>query len=138
MPCSKRSPPLNPGIASVRVSVVVLQVRFRPRGRCRISIRSPAQEDAMGLPSPRGGVKLFVSPRGPGVAPEDGAGTFTDPFHSIATGIEKAAGGGTVYLRAGDYEESVAVRGVSGTWLKKIVVRPYKSEQVTIDALIPE
>jgi len=92
----------------------------------------------MGLPSPRGGVKLFVSPRGPGVAPEDGAGTFTDPFHSIATGIEKAAGGGTVYLRAGDYEESVAVRGVSGTWLKKIVVRPYKSEQVTIDALIPE
>jgi hypothetical protein len=92
----------------------------------------------MSFPNPFGGVKVYVSPPGPGAGSGDGTGTFADPYHSIATGIENAAGGGTVYLRAGNYQESVAVTGVSGTWLTKIVIRPYESEQVTVDALIAE
>jgi hypothetical protein len=95
-------------------------------------------EDVMGFSNPFGGVKVYVSPPGPGAGLENGAGTFEDPYHSIRKGIESAAGGGVVFLRGGPYEESVAVRGVSGTWLKKIVVRPYKTEHVTIDALIPD
>lgn len=91
----------------------------------------------MWFPNPFGGVRVFVSPPELGARTDEGSGTFADPCHSIALGIGKAAGGGTVYLRAGHYEESVAVTGISGTWLSKIVVRPYRSEQVTIDALMP-
>ena len=76
----------------------------------------------MAFPNLFDGMKVFVSPPGAGAGFEDGSGTFTDPYHSIRKGIESAEGVGTVFLRAGSYEESVAVTAVSGTWLKKIVV----------------
>ena len=68
----------------------------------------------MGFPNPLEGVKVYVSPPGPGCGLEDGSGTFTDPYHSIRKGIESAAGGGTVFLRAGAYEEPVAVTESAG------------------------
>ena len=78
------------------------------------------------------GPEFYVSPPPAGVAVEDaptGAGTFEDPFHSIAHAIRQANGGGTVYLRDGQYVESIDVTGISGTGDRPIVVRPRMSNE---------
>ena len=93
----------------------------------------------MSLTLPIGGPEFFVSPPPPGVAVEDapiGSGTFEDPFHSITHAIEQANGGGTVYLRNGEYVESIDVSGISGIEGRPIVVRPRERERVTIDATV--
>ena len=85
------------------------------------------------------GPEFYVSPPPAGVAVEDapiGAGTFEDPFHSIAHAIRQANGGGTVYLRNGQYVESIDVTGISGTGDRPIVVRPRNVERVTIDSTV--
>jgi hypothetical protein len=89
----------------------------------------------MGFPNLFGGKDIYVSPPA-GADLSGGTGTLQDPLHSVEAGIEMAAGGGTVHLRGGVYIESVEIAGVCGSWLNKIVVRPYKDEQVTIDSLI--
>ena len=84
---------------------------------------------------------IYVSPPPPNwdEAADPGSGTVSDPYHSIKTGITiMAAGGRTVYLRGGQYIESVEVAGISGTRDRKIVVRPYRHERVTIDCIVPE
>jgi hypothetical protein len=93
----------------------------------------------MPLPLPAAGPEFYVSPPPAGVAVEDaptGSGTFEDPFHSIAHAIRQANGGGTVYLRAGQYVESIDVTGIGGTGDRPIVVRPRNLERVTIDATV--
>jgi hypothetical protein len=93
----------------------------------------------MPLPLPVAGPEFYVSPPPAGVAVEDapiGSGTFEDPFHSIAHAIRQANGGGTVYLRAGQYVEAIDVTGISGTGDRPIVVRPRNLERVTIDATV--
>jgi hypothetical protein len=83
---------------------------------------------------------IYVSPPPPNwdEAADPGSGTVSDPYHSIKTGITMAAGGRTVCLRGGQYIESVEVAGISGTRDRKIVVRPYRHERVTIDCIVPE
>jgi hypothetical protein len=83
------------------------------------------------------GMDVFVSPPA-GADLGGGSGTLVDPLHSIAEGIKRAAGGGTVHLRAGTYVESVVVENLAGTARNKIVVRPFEDEQATIDSLLRE
>ena len=87
------------------------------------------------------GDDIYVSPPPPGWNPDTdppGSGTLADPYHLIATGITKAAGGRNVYLRGGQYIESVAVSGISGKRYNKIVVQPFQNEIVTIDSCVPD
>lgn len=90
----------------------------------------------MAFPNPFSGPEIYVSPppsgAEPGTAPE-GSGTLADPYHSVSAGITAVDGGGTVFVRGGEYVESIDLTGISGTRWRKIVVRPYHFEQVTID-----
>jgi hypothetical protein len=86
------------------------------------------------------GGPIYVSPPPPNwdEATAPGSGTISDPYHSITTGITKAAGGHNVYLRGGQYIELVKVAGISGTPNCKILVQPYRHETVSIDCILPE
>lgn len=88
------------------------------------------------------GPEVYVSPPAPGVALEDaptGSGSFGDPFHSIRHAIEEVEGGGTVFLRAGQYIEEIVLTGIGGADSDNpIVVRPHNVDRVTIDATVPQ
>jgi hypothetical protein len=81
--------------------------------------------------------EFYVSAPPSGVRPEDaptGAGTLADPFHSINHAIREVDGGGTVFLRAGQYIEEIDLLEIRGSEGHPIVVRPRGVERVTIDA----
>ena len=85
------------------------------------------------------GPEFIVSPPPAGVAAEDaptGSGTLADPFHSIAHAMRQANGGGTVFLRGGQYVESIDLTKISGTQKLPLLVRPRNVERVTIDATV--
>jgi hypothetical protein len=80
---------------------------------------------------------IYVSPPPPGWDKQEhpGTGTQDDPYHSVATAIEAARGGKSVWLQAGQYVEEVKLDRVRGALLNKIVVQPYGGATVTIDCL---
>jgi hypothetical protein len=71
-------------------------------------------------------------------ATEPGSGTLEDPYHLISTALAKADGGRNVYLRGGQYVEAVKAVGVNGSDSNKILVKPYRHEQVTIDCFVAD
>jgi hypothetical protein len=82
-----------------------------------------------------GGIDVYVTPMPPGVDLDlNHAGTEHDPYQSVKQAIEAVAGGGTVYLMAGDYYENVKLDGVCGKSSRRIVVQP-QSGPVTINCL---
>jgi hypothetical protein len=84
---------------------------------------------------------VIVSPPPPDWDPEldpPGSGTFTDPFHSITTGIAASNGHRPVYLRGGQYIEPVVVTGVQGPSDRKVTISSYRNEPVTVDCFVPD
>lgn len=84
---------------------------------------------------------VIVSPPPPGWDPEvdpPGSGTFTDPFHSITTGIAVSNWRRPVYLRDGQYVEPVEVTGVEGQSDRKVTISSYRNEPVTVDCFVPD
>ena len=73
---------------------------------------------AFGLSSPARAAGLFVSTTG-----DDGAsGAIATPWRSVASSVARLAPGDTLYLRGGQYFESVHA-AVSGTSGAAIVIR---------------
>ena len=79
---------------------------------------------------------VIVSPPPPGWNGDPaGTGTLADPFHSISTAIAESRGR-SIALRGGRYNEDVNATGFRGTSSRRIVIQPYRREQVTIDCYV--
>jgi hypothetical protein len=70
---------------------------------------------------------IYVDKNGSG-----GDGSFDRPFQKIQQAIDIAVAGNTVLIRGGTYNEHIAIRK-SGEPDKKIVIKNYQDEAVTID-----
>jgi hypothetical protein len=72
----------------------------------------------------------FVSPSGS----NSRSGTVNSPFKTISYGESRLKAGDTLYVRAGTYNETVSISGISGgTTNKPTVISAYKGEEVIID-----
>jgi parallel beta-helix repeat protein len=71
---------------------------------------------------------LYVSTTGSDTA----NGSFTTPFRTIGKGISVLAGGGTLYVRGGTYNESPYINRPSGTAATPTVISAYQGETVTL------
>jgi hypothetical protein len=68
---------------------------------------------------------------------DSNSGTLSSPLLRVATGIGKLRAGDTLYVRAGQYFESVTA-AVSGTATARIVIRAYPGEHAILDSGYPE
>jgi hypothetical protein len=71
---------------------------------------------------------LYVSTTGSDAA----NGSFTTPFRTIGKGISVLAGGETLYVRGGTYNESPYINRPSGTAATPTVISAYQGETVTL------
>jgi hypothetical protein len=62
-----------------------------------------------------------------------GVGSFADPFKTITHGESHLAGGDTLYIRGGTYQEIVTISGINGTSGARTVISGYLNEDVNID-----
>ncbi len=76
------------------------------------------------------GSKIYVSSDDGSDAPGNGA--IDAPYKTIQYAVNAAVAGNTVFIRGGTYNEHVEIR-TSGKPSKKIVIKNYMDEDVTID-----
>ena len=82
--------------------------------------------------TPHQATSYYVSPSGSDAAP----GTQTQPFATVAFAAARLQAGDTLYLRAGDYHETVALRQ-SGTAAAPITIQAYPGECPTLIGATP-
>ena len=82
--------------------------------------------------TPHQATSYYVSPSGSDAAP----GTQTQPFATVAFAAARLQAGDTLYLRAGDYHETVSLRQ-SGTAAAPITIQAYPGECPTLIGATP-
>lgn len=82
--------------------------------------------------TPHVGAFYFVSPSGNDSWP----GTVTQPFATVQYAVNRLMAGDTLYVRAGDYHETVTVSN-SGTAAAPITIRTVRGEHPTLIGAAP-
>lgn len=76
--------------------------------------------------------EVFVSPNGSDTNP----GTKANPFQTLAKGLGNLTAGDTLYMREGEYTESVVVKDLHGTAEHPIAIRSFCGERAWIDCSV--